>query len=110
MGLIPEEESDQEMKEKKESSEGQPGVRKTALTESYGVPWFDGLVEGTRLGNMRTSRGVQASSDGRVKVEWEVTEWDGDEQDDIDMRNASGTVPPGKRKRGESTAAQDDAR
>lgn len=109
MGLIPEEESEQEEKDKKELSGEQVDRKRTALTESYGVPWFDSLVEGTRLGNMRTSRGVQASSDGRVKVEWEVTEWNGDEQEDTDMDNASGSATPGKRKRDEAAAAKDVA-
>lgn len=115
MGLLPEENSeassddDKEKKQKEEKSEEQQGdKRKTALTESYGVPWFDGLVEGTRLGNMRTSRGVRSSADGRVKVQWEVTEWDGDDQEDTDMGSASGSATPGKRKRDEAAGAADD--
>ncbi|PTD09128.1 hypothetical protein FCULG_00008055 [Fusarium culmorum] len=75
--------------------------RNTALRQSYGVPWFDGMVEGTRLGNMRRSQGVKQSQDGRVKVEWEIVEYsgNGDEPEgsprhDIDVEMSV----PGKRK------------
>ena len=72
MGLIPEE-SDSEPKE-----ETQQPTRSTALRQSYGVPWFDGMVDGTRLGKMRRSQGVQRLQDGQVKVEWEIVEFNGD--------------------------------
>ncbi|KAG5747493.1 hypothetical protein H9Q69_010615 [Fusarium xylarioides] len=96
MGLIPEEEDGK-------ASAGQPPAvvgRNTALRQSYGVPWFDGMVEGTRLGSMRRSQGVKQSHDGQVKVEWEIVEYsNGDEStalteedNDVEMSN------PGKRK------------
>ncbi|KAF4121258.1 hypothetical protein GMORB2_2220 [Geosmithia morbida] len=75
---------------------GRRPSRGTALRESYGVPWFDGLVEGTRLGRMRQSRGIQRSSNGNVRVEWEVVEYGGEDDDD-EMGNT--TTTPGKRKR-----------
>ncbi|CAM1505346.1 Fc.00g109830.m01.CDS01 [Cosmosporella sp. VM-42] len=75
MGLIPED-SESEGKE-----ENQKPTRSTALRQSYGVPWFDGMVDGTRLGKMRRSQGVQRSQDGRVKVEWEIVEFNGDNGD-----------------------------
>ncbi|KAL2271850.1 hypothetical protein VTJ83DRAFT_1221 [Remersonia thermophila] len=46
-----------------------------------GLPWFDELVEGSRLGRMRRSGGAgtaAAGGEGRrttVRVAWEVTEW-----------------------------------
>jgi hypothetical protein len=76
-------------------------TRNTALRESYGVPWFDGLVEGTRLGRMRRAQGIQRSRDGKVKIEWEVVEYADDgtpqdrgEEEDVEM----GSSTPGKRK------------
>ena len=84
--------------------------RSTALRESYGVPWFDGLVEGTRLGKMRRSRGVQRSQDGQVSVQWEVIEYT-DGNDDKDVNNDGDgdaymdATTPGKRKRGSSDLA-----
>jgi hypothetical protein len=98
MGLIPEEEDDRSLT--RQPSDVVVG-RNTALRQSYGVPWFDGMVEGTRLGNMRRSQGVKQSQDGRVKVEWEIVEYSGNgddskgsPQDDIDMEMSV----PGKRK------------
>ncbi|KAF4979620.1 hypothetical protein FZEAL_4177 [Fusarium zealandicum] len=104
MGLIPEEEDRPETEP--EQSAAVVG-RNTALRQSYGVPWFDGLVEGTRLGSMRHSQGVKRSQDGSVRVEWEIIEYsandDGDEagqaqgtgeEEDVDMELSH----PGKRK------------
>lgn len=90
MGLIPDE-SDQEVQ-----PAGSP-LKSTALRQSYGVPWFDGMVEGTRIGNMRRSQGVQRSQDGRVSVEWEIVEFTGEERpgsQDVDMESTN----HGKRK------------
>ncbi len=57
-----------------------------------GLPWLDTLVEGSRLGNLRTSKGKSQSRDGHVRVEWEVIEWtEGDDGNDDATR-------PGKRK------------
>lgn len=73
MGLIPEED-DQTKAELTETLTG----RTTALRQSFGVPWFDGMVEGTRLGRMRRSQGIRRSQDGNVNVEWEIVEYSGD--------------------------------
>ncbi|KAI1433974.1 hypothetical protein GGR50DRAFT_665440 [Xylaria sp. CBS 124048] len=43
------------------------------------IPWFDSLVSGSRLGTMRTTRGVQRSRDGTKRIEFEVTEWTADD-------------------------------
>ncbi|KPM41558.1 hypothetical protein AK830_g5040 [Neonectria ditissima] len=85
MGLIPEDQDDKNT----ETLQNPPGTaadRSTALRQSYGVPWFDGMVDGTRLGRLRHSQGVRQSPDGRVKVEWEVVEYSGDSED-VDMES-----------------------
>ncbi|KAF1954579.1 hypothetical protein CC80DRAFT_417528 [Byssothecium circinans] len=57
-----------------------------------GAPWFEEMVEHTRLGRFKQQRGGHTSWDGNAKVEWEVMEWtEGDDADD------EGTAP-GKRK------------
>ena len=110
MGLIPEP-GDSSSSSPEEEDEGDRGAavpaRSTALRESYGVPWFDGMVEGTRLGRMRRSQGIQRSQDGNVNIEWEIVEYtDGIGQgvggssaadEDVEM----GSSTPGKRKLGE---------
>ncbi|KAK9425429.1 hypothetical protein SUNI508_13037 [Seiridium unicorne] len=73
----------------------------TAVTDSQltgrdftHIPWFDSMIQGSRLGNARTSRGAQESRDGTMRVEWEITEWTGE-----DDSEASETSTSGKRKR-----------
>ncbi|POR37965.1 Uncharacterized protein TPAR_01841 [Tolypocladium paradoxum] len=107
MGLIPDEsEQEQQQRQQRQHQQEQGDERavaatptkSTALRASFGVPWFDGMVEGTRLGNMRRSQGVQRSQDGSVKVEWEIVEYtdSGNTSDDVEMETASAS--PGKRK------------
>ncbi|CZR54782.1 uncharacterized protein PAC_04666 [Phialocephala subalpina] len=46
--------------------------------ENEGLPWFETLVEGSKLGSMKKSWGRR--TDGKYKVEWEIVEWtEGDE-------------------------------
>jgi hypothetical protein len=56
--------------------------RASALTRSYrrgttlGIPWFEEMIEGSRLGRiMKTRCGVGVSDDSSTTIEWEVTEW-----------------------------------
>lgn len=60
-----------------------------------GLPWFDSLVEGSRLGTMKTTKGSHRSQDGTVRVEWEIVEYTEDDGDGND------TPQSGKRKLGE---------
>jgi hypothetical protein len=54
------------------SSEGSMGNR--------GMPYFEEMVEDSRLGRIKRRRGGQVGADGRV-VQWEVTEIEGDHGD-----------------------------
>ncbi|KAI0127905.1 hypothetical protein BJ170DRAFT_393806 [Xylariales sp. AK1849] len=65
------------------------------------IPWFNGLIQGSRLGNMHTSRCGRESRAGTVRVEWEITEWTGDEDEDEDEETSKSSAT-GKRKRGET--------
>lgn len=56
-----------------------------------GIPWFENLISGSRLGSLQTARGSRESRDGRIRVEWEVTEWTADDDEEASS---------GKRKRG----------
>lgn len=62
--------------------------------EVQGSPWFEEMIEGSRLGRLRRRRGGQSSSDGSTRVEWEVTEFDSGEADE------EGSVNNHKRKLG----------
>jgi hypothetical protein len=65
-----------------------------------GAPWFEEIVQNTRLGRFKQQRGGHSSSG--VQVEWEVTEWT--EADDADDE---GHAIPSKRKIGEVDAGED---
>lgn len=69
--------------------------------ERRGLSWFDSLISGSRLGNLRTSRGGGESADGRIRLQWEVVEW---------TESSSGSSPTSsgaKRKLGDR--GEDDA-
>lgn len=60
-----------------------------------GLPWFEEMIEGSRLGRVsKIRRGVGRSADGSTTVEWEVTEWT---DDGSGIEQGGGT---GKRKLG----------
>jgi len=59
-----------------------------------GIPWFDSLVEGSRLGRLSRRKGSSRSPDGTVKVEWEVVEYTEDD-------SGADTPRSGKRKFGD---------
>lgn len=41
-----------------------------------GIPWFEEMIEGSRLGRlMRSRRGIGRSDDQSTTIEWEITEW-----------------------------------
>ncbi|KAH7065566.1 hypothetical protein B0J12DRAFT_559940 [Macrophomina phaseolina] len=60
------------------------------VTPGRGAPWFERMVENSRLGRIQRMRGAYASDDGTYREEWEVVEYEnGDEVE---------TLPAGKRK------------
>ena len=67
-----------------------------AEPQGRGAPWFEEMVQNTRLGRIKQQRGGHESRDGSVRVEWEVVEYtEGDDADD------EGTGTSSKRKIGE---------
>lgn len=76
-----------------------------AVTSSYrqgtvaGVPWFEEMIEGSRLGRiMRSRRGIGVSDDQSTTFEWEISEWSSSSDTG---RKPEGVVTPnesGKRK------------
>jgi len=79
LGLLPKEalESDSE------NGNGNPDVTEMQqaepeIEERDIVPWFETLVQGSKLGKLRRMRGQKQSTDGRRRVEWEIMEWTDD--------------------------------
>lgn len=59
--------------------------REPLVSRSYrhgnmgGIPWFEEMIEGSRLGRiMKGRRGMGASDDDSTKFQWEVSEWHDD--------------------------------
>lgn len=82
LGLLPKEAFDSDT----ENAEGDVDVEMIGQTEPEIeereiVPWFETLVQGSKLGKMRRMRGHKQSSDGRARVEWEIVEWTDDSED-----------------------------
>jgi len=65
-----------------------------------GAPWFEEMVESTKLGKLKRQKGGHVSRSANVKIEWEVVEWT--EGDDADDEAAEGVK--GKRKIGDIEA------
>ncbi|KAI2791069.1 hypothetical protein POX_c03924 [Penicillium oxalicum] len=66
-----------------------------------GIPWFEELVEGSQLGRLiRQRRGVGISPDQSTSIEWEISEWQGDDVGGaVDSSDDSNGLTTGKRKR-----------
>lgn len=68
--------------------------------QSRGAPWFEEIVQNTRLGRFKQQRGGHSGSG--VHVEWEVVEWtEGEDADDESQ------ATPGKRKIADVDAGDD---
>ncbi|TEA19294.1 hypothetical protein C8034_v000756 [Colletotrichum sidae] len=95
LGLIPE----------LHETEGAPVVP-TPVTvlgrETRGVPWFDNMINDTRLGHLRPSHGSEPSRNGNTRIEWEIVEWTDADEDTNVVPPTEGlnttTSHPGKRK------------
>ncbi|KAI1457174.1 hypothetical protein F4805DRAFT_202956 [Annulohypoxylon moriforme] len=77
MGLVPEE---PEQEHEQDRMDIEPTSQTGQATQSSGrdftgVPWFENLTSGSRLGSIYTSKRVEESHDGRIRVEYEITEW-----------------------------------
>ncbi|KAK3356961.1 hypothetical protein B0T25DRAFT_566288 [Lasiosphaeria hispida] len=98
-----EEVSDQEEEgEGKKAGKGQETVG--------AVPWFDTLMEGSRLGTIRKTKGHGANKSGTVKYEWEITEWVEGDDDDQGEERAMEAARSGKRKLADRENAMEDVR
>ncbi|KAI0603317.1 hypothetical protein F4775DRAFT_23907 [Biscogniauxia sp. FL1348] len=95
MGLIPDESESDEMDMAPATASVTPSNHAAQLVgrDIAGIPWFETMISGSRLGNMHTTKTVRQSRDGRVRVEFEVTEWTGaDEPNDEASASESSTT------------------
>lgn len=125
LDLLPEDSDEEELEAEPSSSALAPALDTSSsvivpsfgnspdVTRSFrrgtagGIPWFEEMVEGSRLGRlMRGRRGMAVNDDQSTSFEWEISEWHDDgtggTQDDSD----SNSHPTGKRKRGQQLEAK----
>ncbi|KAJ5131359.1 Glutathione-dependent formaldehyde-activating enzyme/centromere protein V [Penicillium bovifimosum] len=78
-----------------------------------GIPWFEEMVEGSRLGRlMRARRGMGVSDDQSTTIQWEFSEWHDDGTSDFvqqDSDSGGPSRPKGKRKRGGQADVESEA-
>jgi len=74
----------------------QPSAVTVIPQNSDGIPWFETMLAGSVLGNIQTRRGQ--ARNGRIRVEWEVTEWTDGTNENANMSEASDAAD-NKRKR-----------
>lgn len=84
-----------------------PSFSSTNISRSFyhgttgGIPWFEEMVEGSRLGRlMRARRGKGVSNDNSTSFEWEVSEWHDDGTGFPQEESDPSGHATGKRKRG----------
>ncbi|KAJ5883377.1 uncharacterized protein N7473_010263 [Penicillium subrubescens] len=84
-----------------------PSLREADISRTFhhgtagGIPWFEEMVEGSRLGLlMRQRRGMGVSRDKSTSIEWEISEWRDDGSGGLgqDSDDSNGQTT-GKRKR-----------
>ncbi|KAE8149420.1 hypothetical protein BDV25DRAFT_156335 [Aspergillus avenaceus] len=81
-------------------SDSSTGVSRTYTEGTVaGIPWFEEMIEGSRLGRlMKSRRGYGVSDDQSTSLQWEVSEWTDDGPEGVQPASSSG-----KRKRGRDT-------
>lgn len=95
LGLLPREATAEYRLEDGDDGDGEDEARRISIHKNQGLPWFDTMVEGSRLGHMKQTMGSHRSRDGDVQVEWEIVEWtDGDDE----SHDGTNTPNSGKRK------------
>ncbi|KAG9234458.1 hypothetical protein BJ875DRAFT_376395 [Amylocarpus encephaloides] len=92
LGLLPREALEEAEFDREKVEKAVPTVTANRdLGES--LPWFETMVEGSKLGKMKREGGRRTSVNGQWRVEWEIVEWTADDGE-------TGNMSPGKRKFG----------
>ena len=87
LGWLEDESSEEEEEDVGEGSASSRVVRRTAGSmRNRGIPYFEELVEDSRLGKIKRRRGGHVDAEGR-EVQWEVTEIEGGDDGDAVMES-----------------------
>lgn len=58
--------------------------------QNRGMPYFEEMVENSRLGRIKRQKGGHTSRDGRTTVQWEVVEIGGDDSSPVEAGDDTG--------------------
>lgn len=64
-----------------------------------GMPYFEEIIENSRLGRIRRQKGGHTSADGSSKVQWEVVEVGGDDEEMAELASDVSSGNANKRMR-----------
>jgi hypothetical protein len=65
------------------ASSSSPAVRAPHRMQGRGIPWFEEMIEHSRLGRIRRQVGAGMTADGRGNVQWEVVEIGGEDHSPV---------------------------
>jgi hypothetical protein len=100
LGLLPKEAMEDAENDKEKIDNAAPLASNILSVDgNEGLPWFEAMVEGSKLGKMRKSMGNRRSRDGSITVDWEIVEWTDEGEGEV--------LPSGKRKLGEVVGDED---
>ncbi|KAF2721320.1 hypothetical protein K431DRAFT_284931 [Polychaeton citri CBS 116435] len=81
----------------------QPSIRSSYsdghMLRYRGVPYFEEMVENSRLGRIKRQKGRHVGRNGNTTVQWEIVEIDGDKNTSLEEPAAETPTPDSKRQR-----------
>lgn len=105
MGLLePDEPNEEEAQREKEAPRVEKQVtqfKPARAVARRGAPWFEELIENSRLGRIKRQKGGYTSEDGTTSAEWEIIEWTNEGEEE-------GRTTPSKRKHGTLETEEED--
>lgn len=76
-----------------------------------GIPWFEEMIDGSRLGRLvKSRRGMGISDDNSTTIEWEISEWTNEDTGLAQAGSSRASRSSGKRKRGHTGIDQPNKR
>ncbi|KAK3653350.1 hypothetical protein LTR56_004554 [Elasticomyces elasticus] len=93
--------------ESAEGVDGRPAIQLSSETPTRsvqhsmsgrGIPYFETMVENSRLGRIKHQKGGHTSADGTRTVQWEVTEIEGNDEEDMTDVNVAASGGTGNKR------------
>ncbi|KAK5171014.1 uncharacterized protein LTR77_004158 [Saxophila tyrrhenica] len=89
---------EESMEDQDPAAARQVSSRTSGAMRHRGMPYFEEMVENSRLGRIKRQKGGHTSRDGRTTVEWEVVEIGGDEPTPMETTQSVATGAGGSKR------------